>query len=67
MYCGEQVIRAADIAIPLVKTSNQPSCEFNTNTEGGQWSVTIGWLIQLLGWTFATLFVAGFTGVIRKT
>jgi hypothetical protein len=25
------------------------------------------WLVRLLGWSFATLFVAGFTGLVRKT
>jgi hypothetical protein len=26
-----------------------------------------GWGLQLLAWAFATLFVAGFTGAVRKT
>jgi hypothetical protein len=26
-----------------------------------------GWGLQLLAWGFATLFVAGFTGFVRKT
>lgn len=26
-----------------------------------------GWLLRLLAWTFATLFVVGLTGAVRKT
>jgi hypothetical protein len=26
-----------------------------------------GWALQLLAWAFATLFIAGFTGAVRKT
>jgi hypothetical protein len=60
-----RVSLAADLAIPLVKLGGQPRCEFNNSTEG-QWYTAGGWVIQLLGWSFATLSVAGFTGLVRK-
>jgi hypothetical protein len=37
-----------------------------TTTGTSTWFVIAGWFIQLLSWTFATLFVAGFTGIVRK-
>jgi hypothetical protein len=33
----------------------------------GQVVTAAGWGLQLLAWAFATLFVAGFTGAVRKT
>lgn len=57
---------AADLAIPLVKLGGPPKCELN-HTTAGQWYTAGGWVIQILGWSFATLSVAGFTGLVRRT
>jgi hypothetical protein len=38
-----------------------------TNTAPGQFLMVAGVVLQLLAWAFATLFVAGLTGVARKT
>lgn len=63
----QEVILAADTAIPLVKTVEPSTCNFDQSSVGGQWFVFGGWLAQLVGWAFATLFVAGFTGLVRKS
>jgi hypothetical protein len=57
---------AADLAIPLVKFGGTPRCEL-ANGPAGQWATGAGWAIQILGWSFATLSVAGFTGLVRKS
>jgi hypothetical protein len=56
---------AADLAIPLVKLGGTPRCEL-ANGPAGQWATGAGWVVQILGWSFATLSVAGFTGLVRK-
>jgi hypothetical protein len=38
-----------------------------TSTAAGQMLAVGGWILQLLAWAFATLFVAGFTSAVRKT
>lgn len=57
---------AADLAIPLVKLGGAPRCEL-ANGPAGQWATGAGWVVQILGWSFATLSVAGFTGLVRKS
>ncbi|MCX2953165.1 hypothetical protein [Lentzea sp. NEAU-D7] len=57
---------AADLAIPLVKLGGTPRCEL-ANGPAGQWATGAGWVVQVLGWSFATLSVAGFTGLVRKS
>ncbi|MET8756328.1 hypothetical protein [Lentzea sp. NPDC004782] len=57
---------AADLAIPLVKLGGTPRCEL-ANGPAGQWATGAGWAVQILGWSFATLSVAGFTGLVRKS
>ncbi|GAA3650626.1 hypothetical protein GCM10022267_41190 [Lentzea roselyniae] len=57
---------AADLAIPLVKFGGSPRCEL-ANGPAGQWATGAGWVVQILGWSFATLSVAGFTGLVRKS
>jgi len=31
------------------------------------WLSATGWVLQLLAWVFAALFIAGFTSAVRKT
>jgi len=31
------------------------------------WLTAASWLLQLLAWAFAALFIAGFTSAVRKT
>ncbi|HWM03633.1 MAG TPA: hypothetical protein VNP92_14965 [Actinophytocola sp.] len=38
-----------------------------TATPAGQTLTIAGWVLQPAGWALATLFVAGFTGAVRKT
>jgi hypothetical protein len=54
-----------DLSIPLIKTGARERCDV-TDGVAGQWLMVTGWGLQLLGWAFATLFVAGFTAAVRR-
>jgi hypothetical protein len=62
----ERVAVGLDLGLPLVKTGTPAQCEPTTSSSGNVLTVA-GWGLQLLAWAFATLFVAGFTGAVRKT
>ncbi|GAB2868025.1 hypothetical protein [Lentzea nigeriaca] len=62
----EQIGYALNAAAPLVKTDAVQKCQVATTTSAGQLVVVAMWILQLLAWAFATLFVAGFTGLVRK-
>ncbi|WP_406690168.1 hypothetical protein REH65_30275 [Saccharopolyspora sp. ID03-671] len=57
---------AADTALPLLKMGGAKHCEFATTTQLGQAFFAGGYVLHMLGWAFATLFVAGYTGLVRK-
>lgn len=62
----DQIGVGLDLGTPLIKTGARDRCQ-PTNTTAGQTLTIAGWILQLLAWTFATLFIAGFTGAVRKT
>ncbi|MEV4320545.1 hypothetical protein [Actinocrispum sp. NPDC049592] len=62
----DQVGVGLDVGSPLVSTGARARCDA-TNTGAGQVLTSLGWLFRLLAWGFATLFIAGFTGAVRKT
>jgi hypothetical protein len=62
----ERVGVGLDLGLPLIKTGIRARCDTTANTTG-QVLTAAGWGLQLLAWAFATLFVAGFTGAVRKT
>ncbi|MBO0866025.1 MAG: hypothetical protein J2P16_13230 [Mycobacterium sp.] len=55
-----------DLSLPLVKSAIKDICKVADTPEAAA-LMAIGLLTQLTGWAFATLFVAGFTGAVRKT
>jgi hypothetical protein len=65
--CGtvEQAGLALNTATPLVKPAGQ-DCRLDSASALGDLLTVAGWLIQALSWAFVTLFVAGFTGVVRR-
>lgn len=62
----DQIGYALNAATPLVKIDVQQRCQAATTMGIGQFVVVAMWTLQLLAWAFATLFVAGFTGLVRK-
>jgi uncharacterized protein YjbI with pentapeptide repeats len=66
--CGtaDQAGLALNTATPLVKPAGEQDCQLNSGTPLGDVLLVAGWVIQALSWAFVTLFVAGFTGLVRK-
>ncbi|MFJ4950275.1 hypothetical protein [Streptomyces sp. NPDC088760] len=62
----ERIGVGLDFGLPLIKTGARNTCDV-TGTTAGQTLTSIGWGLQAMAWGFATLFVAGFTGAVRKT
>ena len=62
----QQVGVGLDFGLPLIKTTARDQCDI-TDTSAGGWLTVEGWVLQVLAWAFATLFVAGFTSAVRKT
>jgi hypothetical protein len=62
----EQIGVGLDLGTPLIKTGARERCQ-PTDSSTGQALTIAGWLLQLLAWIFATLFIAGFTSAVRKT
>ncbi|OSC32303.1 hypothetical protein B8W69_00460 [Mycobacterium vulneris] len=61
----EQVGLGLGIGLPLIKQATPDNCHVNTVNPLGQLVTVAGWVLQLVAWVFATLFIAGFTKVIR--
>ncbi|MER6668256.1 hypothetical protein ABT256_27155 [Amycolatopsis japonica] len=66
--CGvvERIGVGLDLGLPLVKTGARELCA-PTGAAAGQTLTVAGWALQLAAWASATLFIAGFTGAVRKT
>ncbi|MEU9485917.1 hypothetical protein AB0D83_20015 [Streptomyces decoyicus] len=64
--CGvvETVVFAVDRAVPLLRFGVAGQCELSNATP--PWVFLVGLVVQILSWAFLTLFVAGFTGIVRK-
>ena len=63
---SDRVVLGIDTALPLVTTPVGTTC-VPRMTASGQVITGAGVTAQILGWAFATLFVAGFTSAVRKT
>jgi hypothetical protein len=75
----EQAAVGLDLGLPLIKTGARDRCDISTAAKEltvfgwtvdrppGEALLVAGAVLQLLAWGFATLFVAGFTGAVRKT
>jgi hypothetical protein len=61
----EQIGVGLDLGLPLIKTGTRDLCAPTNNATGQAVTIT-GWLLQLLAWGLATLFIAGFTSAVRK-
>jgi hypothetical protein len=62
----EQLGVGLDLGTPLISTGARAHCDY-TDTSTGKVLTVSGWMLRLLAWAFATLFIAGFTGAVRKT
>ncbi|MEJ1110887.1 MULTISPECIES: hypothetical protein [unclassified Kribbella] len=62
----ERVGVGLDLSVPLIRTGARDICT-TTATAAGDTVAVAGWILQMAAWAFATLFIAGFTGAVRKT
>jgi hypothetical protein len=62
----ERIGVGLDLSLPLIKTGAREACT-TTDTALGNLITVAGWILQLAAWALATLFVAGFTGAVRKS
>lgn len=56
-----------DRGLPLGPTGLRTRCDLDAATTPGQWFTVAVWVIQAAVWGLATLALAGYTGLIRKT
>ncbi|HEX4704090.1 MAG TPA: hypothetical protein VH352_18325, partial [Pseudonocardiaceae bacterium] len=62
-----QVGLAINTVTPLVKLDAQANCQIDTAAGLGQAVIVGMWVLQALGWAFVTLFITGFTGLVRRS
>jgi hypothetical protein len=62
----ERIGVGLDFSLPLINTGARDLCD-TTDSATGQALTVAAWVLQLLAWAFAALFIAGFTSAVRKT
>jgi hypothetical protein len=62
----EHVATGLDLSVPILDAAPDGDCA-PTDTAWGRTITIGGWVLQATAWALATLFVAGFTGAVRKT
>lgn len=62
----DRALVGVDFSLPLVKTGVGERCLVDTHTASGRTLSIVGPFIQLLAWFLSTLFIAGFTSLIRR-
>jgi hypothetical protein len=63
----EQVKLGIEVSVPLINAGFRPKCEIAAGGKvTGNFATAIGLVLQILGYGYTTLFVAGFTGLVRR-
>jgi hypothetical protein len=65
----QQLNVGLDLILPVTASVGQANCDLTTDSASAtaSWLTVAGWVLRLLAWGFAVLFVAGFTSAVRKT
>jgi hypothetical protein len=65
----QQVSVGLDLNLPVRASVARAQCGLTTDTGSvtAFWLTVAGWVLRVLAWVFAALFIAGFTGAVRKT
>ena len=65
----QRVSVGLDLNLPVGTTLARADCDLTTDSASATaaWLTAAGWLLRLLAWVFAALFIAGFTSAVRKT
>jgi hypothetical protein len=62
----QTIAAGLDLGTPFLPAARGGSCETTTDPAGDVLTAT-RWVLQLAAWALAALFVAGFTGIVRRT
>ena len=65
----QQVSVGLDLNLPVGTSVARPDCDLtrDSTSAAAAWLTAAGWVLRLLAWVFAALFIAGFTSAVRKT
>ena len=65
----QQVSVGLDLNLPIGTSLARAACDLTTHSASatGASLTAVGWVLRLLAWVFAALFIAGFTSAVRKT
>ena len=65
----QQVSVGLDLNLPVGTSVARADCDLTTDSASmtAAWLTGVGWVLRLLAWVFAALFIAGFTSAVRKT
>ena len=65
----QQASVGLDLNLPIGKSVARDRCDLakDSTSVTAAWLTAGGWVLQLLAWAFAALFIAGFTSAVRKT
>jgi len=65
----QQVSVGLDLNLPVGTSVARADCDLTKNSASATaaWLTAAGWVLRLLAWAFAALFIAGFTSAVRKT
>jgi len=65
----QQASVGLDLNLPIGKSVARDHCDVATDSASvtATWLTAAGWVLQLLAWAFAALFIAGFTSAVRRT
>jgi hypothetical protein len=58
-----------DLNLPVGTSLARSDCDLAKDPASATaaWLTAGGWVLWLLAWVFAVLFIVGFTGAVRKT
>ena len=65
----QQVSVGLDLNLPVGTSVARAGCDLTKHSASvaAAWLTATGWVLRLLAWVFAALFIAGFTSAVRKT
>jgi hypothetical protein len=65
----QQVSVGLDLNLPVGTSLARGACGLTKDSTSATaaWLTGVGWVLRLLAWVFAALFIAGFTSAVRKT
>ena len=65
----QQLSVGLDLNLPVGTSVARAQCELTRDSGSvtAFWLTLTGWVLRVLAWVFAALFIAGFTSAVRKT